>query len=192
MNIENFLNITQNLNKKYMKKLLLFSIILFFSSCNKAIDKKKETAKAEQPKLKNILEKENAQRQEYIPYEDNKFDFNDKKLYENLKKAIDKGDTHAYDVASKKYMINGRQKEFLYYAILMAEKNNYIQAYTDISTILGIYNYENPSDTNFISRYKLYNLLKAYEMGDDGAKQSVDQLYTDKGKKIPKSSSVYK
>lgn len=174
-----------------MKKVLLSLSILILITCNKTTGKKKEIKKEEQHELKNILEKEDFQTQEYIPYKDDKFDFNDKTLYENLQKAINEGDTHAYNIASKKYMINGRQKEFLYYAILMAEKNNYLQAYSDISTILGIYNYENPSDEKFISKYKLYNLLKAYEMGDDAAKQSVKQIYLEKGKKISKSSSIY-
>ncbi|WP_370899701.1 hypothetical protein [Chryseobacterium gossypii] len=174
-----------------MKKLVLFLAIFFLFTCNKITDQKKETKKEEKHELKNILEEENLKTQEYIPYKDDKFDFNDKKLYENLKKAINEGDTLAYNIAAKQYIINGRQKEFLYYAILMAEKNNYIQAYSDISTILGIYNYENPSDMEFVSKYKLYCLLKAYEMGDDGAKQSVNYIYTEKGKKIPKSSSIY-
>lgn len=111
---------------------------------------------------------------------------NDKKLCENLKKAIYEGDTLAYKSASKQYIINGRYKEFLYYAILMAEKNKYKEAYWDISSILASEQHE-----LFSSQYGTYSLLKSYEMGDKGAKQSVKNIYIEKSKKVPKSNSIY-
>ncbi|MDW9379165.1 hypothetical protein [Chryseobacterium sp. JV558] len=168
-----------------MKNIIFLSFFLFLA-CNKEADKKNDLKDKQKLKLENILEKEDTNTEEYTQYKDNKFDFNDKQLYENLKKAIYEGDTLAYKSASKHYIINGRYKEFLYYAILMAEKNNYKEAYWDISSILASEQHE-----LYASQYETYSLLKSYEMGDKGAKQSVKNIYTDKGKKIPKSSSIY-
>ncbi|AZA83529.1 hypothetical protein C1637_15260 [Chryseobacterium lactis] len=164
----------------------MFLSIFLLITCNKTPDQKKEFKNSEQQGLKNILGKEDVNIGEYSPYKDNKFDFNDKKLYENLKKAIYEGDTLAYKSASKHYIVNGRYKEFLYYAILMAEKNNYKEAYWDISTILASERHD-----SFTSKFGTYSLLRSYELGDKGAKQSVKYIYMDKGKEIPKSNSIY-
>ncbi len=143
-----------------MKKIILFSIFILVVACNKTNNQQNESPKKESQELKNILDEENSNKKEYTHYKDNKFDFNDKNLYKNLNKAINEGDTIAYKSASKYYIVNGRYKEFLYYAILMAEKNNYREAYWDISTILA-------SESNeFTSQYGTYSLLKSYEMGE--------------------------
>ncbi|MDR6405879.1 MULTISPECIES: hypothetical protein [Chryseobacterium] len=174
-----------------MKNLLIITLLLSLSSCNKTEEKKDNKNKKENIELETISEDESLT-SEYIPHVDNKFDFNDKKLYENLKKAIYKGDTLAYKSAYKQYIINGRSKEFLYYAIIMAEKNNYAGAYKDISTILD-FEVGDPlvTEYKFSSIYGTYSLLKAYEMGNAGGKASVEYVYTQKGKPIPKSSSIY-
>ncbi len=174
-----------------MKKLLLIILLVLLNNCSKREEKKSVENKKDTIKLETISEDEPL-RNKYTPYKDNKFDFNDKKLYENLKKAIYEGDTLAYKSAYKHYIINGRAKEFLYYAILMAEKNGYNKAYKDISTILD-FEIQDPLVTkyHFTSRYGTYSLLKAYEMRDEGAKVSVNYVYKEKGKSIPKSSSIY-
>ena len=130
------------------------------------------------------------QTDKYVPYVDSGFDFNDKTLKENLNKAIYKGDTIAYNTACKQYAIDGRYKEFLYYAILMAEKNNYRDAYWDISNILSFED-DHPLFDKFQSKYGTYSILKAYELGQRGARSSMKYVYTDKGNPIPSSSSVY-
>ncbi|MDQ0066044.1 hypothetical protein [Chryseobacterium lathyri] len=168
-----------------MKKLLISMLLIFLSNCNKVNEQKNNERKKEDIKLESVSENLLI-RDEYSPNKDNKFNFNDKKLQNNLRKAIYEGDIQAYKSASKQYIINGHYKEFLYYAILMAEKNNYKEAYWDVSTILT-----SEPHNSFTSQYASYCLLKSYEMGDIGAKQSVNYIYTDKGKKIPKSSSVY-
>lgn len=106
-----------------MKNLFLVFILFSILNCNK--EKSNEDVK-----LKNVLSKKLTT--DYIPYVDGKFDFNNRTLREDLNKAIYENDTLAYNRACKKYATNGRYKEFLYYAILMAEKNNYRDAYWDI------------------------------------------------------------
>ncbi|MEN4761406.1 hypothetical protein ABEG63_13795 [Chryseobacterium sp. C39-AII1] len=164
-----------------MKNLFMLFVLLSLFHCNKTTSK-------ENVQLKNVLN--DNQPNDYIPYVDKDFDFNDKKLKENIHKAIYEGDTIAYNKACKQYSNNGRYKEFLYYAILMAEKNNFSDAYWDISNILSIEE-DSPLFDKYKSKYGNYSILKAYELGQRGAKESVKYIYLEKGKKIPKSPSVY-
>lgn len=164
-----------------MKNLFISAILFLVVCCNKNISEKNTV-------LKDVLNEKPTN--EYIEYKDDKFDFNNKTLKENLHKAIYDGDTLAYNKASKEYGIHGRYKEFLYYAILMAEKNNYRNAYWDISTILSFED-SDPLFKTFESKYGKYSILKAYEMGQSGAKSSMSSIYTEKGKLVPKASSIY-
>ena len=157
------------------------AIVFLIVCCNKNTSKKST-------ELKDVLHEKLTDA--YIEYKDDKFDFNNKTLKENLHKAIYNGDTLAYNKASKEYEIHGRYKEFLYYAILMAEKNNYRNAYWDISTILSFED-SDPLFKTFESKYGKYSMLKAYEMGQSGAKSSMCSTYIEKGKLVPKASSVY-
>ncbi|WP_336719078.1 hypothetical protein [Chryseobacterium mucoviscidosis] len=157
------------------------AIVFLIVCCNKNTSKKST-------ELKDVLHEKSTDA--YIEYKDDKFDFNNKTLKENLHKAIYNGDTLAYNKASKEYGIHGRYKEFLYYAILMAEKNNYRNAYWDISTILSFED-SDPLFKTFESKYGKYSMLKAYEMGQSGAKSSMGSTYIEKGKLVPKASSVY-
>ncbi|UZT99819.1 hypothetical protein ODZ84_09740 [Chryseobacterium fluminis] len=115
--------------------------------------------------------------------------FINKDIEESLKNAIIKGDTISYQKCYKQFVINGYDKEFLYYAILMAEKNNYKKAYTDISKILSI-GVDDPK-YNFSSKFGTFTMLKAYEMGDEIGKDNVTNRYIKFNKQIPKSSSIY-
>lgn len=159
-----------------MKKIILFSLILFLFNCTKN-DKQ----------VNKTINKDTIKKSE-IP----KFDFHDKELQENLDKAILKGDTLAYIRSYKAYTTNGKSKEFLYYAIIMAEKNNYKRAYYDISRLLAL-----RTDDPLVTKYKysssfgFYSFLKSYELGDDFAKDDVKDFYVNENKSIPKSSSVY-
>ncbi|MPT31209.1 MAG: hypothetical protein E2600_06000 [Chryseobacterium sp.] len=116
----------------------------------------------------------------------NSFNINQKS--KQVEQSILNNDTISYNRAFKEYVTNGHHKEFLYYAILMAEKNNYKGAYQDISSILE-FTVDDP--LNYQSKFSLFSLLKAYEMGNKVAAGSVKYIYTDKGKEIPKSSSIY-
>lgn len=119
------------------------------------------------------------------------FNFNDKILQANLDKAILHGDTLAYIRSYKTYTINGRDKEFLYYAIVMAEKHNYKRAYYDVSRILSLKPTDSEYKHNYSSTFGTYSFLKSYEMGDEFAKDDVKDFYIKTNKLIPKSSSVY-
>lgn len=157
-----------------MKNLLFILPLFLLFSCTKS-DKKNNNNK------KNVENKRNAT-------DINSLNISDPKLEEELNKMIIDNDTITYKKYYKKYVTSGHSKEFLYYAILMAEKNNYKEAYRDITNILD-FTLEDPLAYN--SQYASYCLLKAYEMGDEGAKSSVSYIYTEKGKKIPMSSSIY-
>ena len=121
-----------------------------------------------------------------------KFDFQNKSLQTNLNKAILDGDTLAYIRSYKSYTTNGKSREFLYYALLMAEKNNYRRAYYDISRILALRT-DDPLVTkyNYSSKFGNYSFLKSYELGDDFAKDDVKDFYINQNKPIPKSTSIY-
>ncbi|KPH13824.1 hypothetical protein [Chryseobacterium sp. ERMR1:04] len=159
-----------------MKKVALFLIIFSLFNCNK-VDKQ----------IKIIIDKDSITTGNI-----KKIDFPDKKLHEDLDKAILEGDTLLYQKCYKKYVTNGHDKEFLYYAILMAEKNNYKKAYFDISRILALRT-DNPLSVKYkySSTLGTYSFLKAYEMGDEGAKEGVKYMYIEENKPIPKSSSIY-
>ncbi|WP_449397451.1 hypothetical protein [Chryseobacterium wanjuense] len=105
-----------------MKKIFSLLILSLFYNCNKDINHEEKRI------VKDTISQTNS----------STFNFNDQELQGNLNKAILEGDTIAYRKCYKKYVINGRDKEFLYYAIIMAEKNNYKGAYYDISRILAI------------------------------------------------------
>ena len=95
----------------------------------------------------------------------------------------------AYKRCYKEYVINGFDKEFLYYAVIMAEKNNFKGAYDDISRILSI-QIDN-SKHDFSSKFGNYSLLKAYEMGDKSALEGILNIYVKKNKSVPLSKSIY-
>ncbi|EJL71483.1 hypothetical protein [Chryseobacterium populi] len=159
-----------------MKNLLfVIPLFFFFESCSKT-EKKRNNDKKESVENKKVAT------------DTNSLNINDTKLQEDLNNMLLKNDTIMYIKSRRKYITSGHSKEFLYYAILMAEKNNYKEAYKDITNILD-FTLEDPLAYN--SQYASYCLLKAYEMGDEGAKSSVNYIYTEKGKKIPTSSSVY-
>ncbi|ROH99386.1 hypothetical protein EGI05_00370 [Chryseobacterium daecheongense] len=126
--------------------------------------------------------------QSKIASDTNHLNLSDHKLQEELNKVILNNDTIAYKKYYKNYVTSGHAKEFLYYAILMAEKNNSKEAYSNISEILD-FTLEDPLAYN--SQYASYCLLKAYEMGNKDVESSINYIYKEKGKKIPRSSSVY-
>jgi hypothetical protein len=161
-----------------MKKLFLLSVLSLLFNCDKNTSKK-------DVKLKNILNDKQAN--EYIPHKDDKFDFNDKTLKENINKAIYKGDTTAYKQAYRYFSINYYEKEFLYYSIMMADKYDYNQAYFDTYIILSNLNTENKIDDCSVCQYYL---LKSFEKNNHYAKDVIKEIFTDKGLKIPTSISV--
>ncbi|AZA83533.1 hypothetical protein C1637_15240 [Chryseobacterium lactis] len=115
-----------------------------------------------------------------------KFNINDDTIKRNLNDAIKKGDTLAYIRSLKAFTVHGYEKEFLYYAIKMAEEHNYPLAYENVYTILVRISEENGYKTD--SKIGDYYLLRAYELGSKSAKYDLESYY--KGKKIPNSKSI--
>lgn len=71
------------------------------------------------------------------------------KMYEYKLKAISKGDTVAYNEILADYIMMNRERDFLYYSLIMSNKNNYPRAAYDVYFIL----------TNRISKDSLKNKL---------------------------------
>ncbi|EJL71487.1 SEL1-like repeat protein [Chryseobacterium populi] len=116
------------------------------------------------------------------------FDINNDTIKENLNDAIKKGDTIAYLKSLKIFTTNGYEKEFLYYAMKMAEEQHYPLAYENVYTILLRISDENGYRKD--SKIGEYYLLKAYELGSKSAKYNLENFY--KNKPIPTSASVLK
>lgn len=168
-----------------MKKKFLLISLAFLAGCNNDKQTQGEKQKKDTTGIIRVQPTDSLDNM-------SKLNFVDKKLQQDLEKAIMEGDTLAYQRSYKQYAINGYSKEFLYYAVIMAEKNNFKGAYDDISRILSfelddpIYNVH-----QFSSKFGRYSKLKAYELGDSGAKVDVDYLYVKKGEPIPSSESLY-
>ncbi len=117
-----------------------------------------------------------------------KFDIYNPSLKKDLDDAIIKGDTLSYNRAFKLFLTHNYNKEFLFYSMIMAEKNKYKRAYYDTYMLLHSINDDN--GYNYNSRMSEYFLLKAYESGDKSASEDVKWKYKEKGIKIPSSISV--
>ncbi|RKS97853.1 hypothetical protein [Chryseobacterium defluvii] len=154
-----------------MKNILCLLTLFLLFNCNKYEEKNDRIKKVDT-----------------LAIDTNTLDINDQKSNDELNKMILSNDTIIYKKYRRKYMTSGHSKEFIYYAILMAEKNNYAEAYRDIADILD-FALDDPLAYN--SQYASYCLLKAYEMKSQRAISSVNYVYTEKGKKIPSSSSIY-
>jgi len=94
-----------------------------------------------------------------------------------LKKAVlYDGNTSAYDELSISYLDYSIQEEFLYYAMIMANRYDYPQAYFDVYFYLtqtfstDISNIDDKS-----AKLAIEYLLKAYEKGHHQAKDIVEE-----------------
>jgi hypothetical protein len=114
--------------------------------------------------------------------------FNSRELQILTDSAIFMGNQKAYNKAAMIYLLNDLDVEFLYYAMIMANKYNYPEAYFHVYIILN--NRRNDQKLrNLDDRTKkiaLYYLLKSYEMNYGEAKYEVDDIYINKT--IPKST----
>lgn len=95
-----------------------------------------------------------------------------------LKKAVlYDGDKSAYDELSISYLDHSFQEEFLFYAIIMANKYDYPQAYFDVyfyltQTFSSDINNMDESSANLAIEY----LLRAHEKGHHQAKDIVEEF----------------
>jgi hypothetical protein len=89
--------------------------------------------------------------------------------------VINEGDTIAYQSLTIEYLDYPFPEEFLYYAFIMANKYNYLQAYFDVYTCLtDIYNSNIEKIDNATANLAIEYLLKAYQKGHHQAKDIVE------------------
>lgn len=92
-------------------------------------------------------------------------------------KIINKGDTLAFKEMQDIYLISGHYKEFLYYAMYMANKYEYPDAYNSVYFIMHS---DNPKDKDkYLNNFANYYLLKAHESGYKNIGDLLDQRFPD-------------
>lgn len=129
----------------------------------------------------NNVENKNIQTKNLI-INDYEAEYNNKEnLNKLLKDAIDNYNKDSYFEAFRIHVISNRYEEFLYYSIMMAEKNNFDQAYYDCYYLMTV-------RINKPNKLAMYYLLKAYEKGNEDAKDEIKELFPDT-KTIPTSNS---
>jgi hypothetical protein len=150
-----------------MKKILILNIIIMvlFFGC-----KKNEIVKTQNPIYQSGYE-------------------NKAILDSLLRKAIILGDTIAYKRAYKEFQISGHNKEFLYFSIKMAERNNYLKAYFDVYQIIKVNDMIEKFDDKKTSNIGLFYLIKAYKKGDKNSRDEIEILFPNK-KLIPNMSDL--
>jgi hypothetical protein len=109
-------------------------------------------------------------------------------MYEVLNQALDKGDEKAYNKASNYFFMKDRYEDFLYAAIVMANKYQSPEAHLDVYKILnGTRAQRSLSNLDSNSkRLALYYLLKSYELGCEDSRTTVAELFKDSST-LPKS-----
>ncbi len=116
------------------------------------------------------------------PASEYQVEYNDKvTLNKLLTEAIDSNDIDSYSKAFRIHVVANKYHEFLYYSILMAEKNKCGQAFYDTYYLLTC-------EVTFKSNLAMYYLLKGYELGDQDSKDEVEELFPNQ-KDIPTSCS---
>lgn len=96
----------------------------------------------------------------------------------DLKMAvIYQGSTSAYYELSNSYLDHNFQEEFLFYAMIMANKYNYPQAYFDVYFLLTLTYSTDFSIDERTAELALEYLLKAYKKGHNQAKEIVEKYH---------------
>ena len=111
-------------------------------------------------------------------------------INEMLDSSFRYGNQSAYNKVSNYYLLNSLDEEFLFYALIMANRYHEPAAYYDVYEILTLKTYDNhleniDSTTRAIA---IYYLLKAHELGYESSKYPIEQIFTSKNRAIPKSS----
>lgn len=144
-------------------------MVLFFMSCNGDIDR------VDEQKLEDtlVLKEPGFMGQHY--YENF---LNDSIRESKLKHALNDGDTMAYYSIMSDYGIGGFRDEFLFYAMMMAEKNQFSEAYFDIFAGLDMSLYGSlTAENNLYKKIADYNLIKAWLGGSKSAKSPMTERF---------------
>lgn len=110
----------------------------------------------------------------------------DKTLRSLIDKALNENDEFAYSEVRAHYFSEERLQDFCYYAIKMANKYDYPDAYYDVFRTLPLT--ENvPIDSldNKTKCLALYYLLKSKELGSEIGKYDIENIFPDS---IPNST----
>lgn len=137
--------------------LVIFSLF-FISSCQNRQNKEKDC---------NCIVERNEDLVGLYYYEN----FLDESLrLRHFDSIVNYGDTVIYKQMFRNYFLGGYSEEFLYFAMLMADKYNYASAYIDVYMLI---NSRNSFFTHRMTKLKHYYLLKAYKLGDASAKYAL-------------------
>jgi TPR repeat protein len=113
---------------------------------------------------------------------DNSIDNN--KLNNLLLKAVNGGDSKAYNEFAASFILEERLPELYYYALIMANKYHNGEAYYHLYLILtntnNIDGVQLGSDDNDTKNLSLYYLMKAYELGNSEAIEKANTIFTQK------------
>ncbi len=97
-----------------------------------------------------------------------KTNFENPEVVEELLNKVLKGDTNAYYEISVDFFLENKSKEFLYYAMYMANEYNNPLANYDVYRILTRQSGKNIDELDSITRnLAIYHLRKAEELGYD-------------------------
>ncbi|UIR57319.1 hypothetical protein LZQ00_05755 [Sphingobacterium sp. SRCM116780] len=109
------------------------------------------------------------------------------------RKAINDGDFGAYNNISNNYLLRLKNYELYYYSLLMANKYQCPEAYEHLYFILttgATVNGVNMISSDSITKNQaIFYLLKAHELGYEGAKSSIHEIFGDSI--LPPKSDVY-
>ena len=165
-----------------MKRTLIIVGLFLFYSCQNKEQKPNESLKDKEENPDEILKqlKSNVYNEELVA------------------KTINTNDTITYHKIANQYLFSHKGKEFFYYALEMAYKNNCSEAYYNIYEIIAWSTPKMPKDAlNLMNskqrNFAIYHLLKSYEMGYDMAKYQIQELFGIRADgKYPESSFYLK
>lgn len=164
-----------------MKRIFVFLVLLaFFFSCN-------------QPKNSNVPSlSSNESDTISTPGRNDDLEkrIGKQGIYKMIDDAIDNGNRGAYNRVSNYFIMNQREEEFLFPAMIMANRNNYPDAYFDVYYILAAIRYDKDLERmdSTTRNMALFYLLKSYEMGFRSAGYEAEEIFAKQNKPIPKSS----
>lgn len=146
-----------------MNKLLIIFFVLIFWSCNGNQDRTIPKA--------NTNDTSELKFMGYQYYENF---LNDSLREDKLRKSVQDGNTTNYESVREDYLIGGYRDEFLFYAMLMAYRYEYAEAYFDVFSIVDASLYGSlASESYMYKKIADYNLIQAYIKGSKSAKISM-------------------
>ena len=110
---------------------------------------------------------------------------------DSIERAINNNDTLSYSEIANHHLLHHMGRDFFYYALTMAYKNNYPDAYYHVFFIIGYSTPKIPRDALKLMDSKsrsfaLYHLIKSHEMGYSDAIYELRDIFNN-NEKIPSS-----